>query len=164
MTKGFHHVAYRCKDTHETVNFYNKILKFPIAHTLLINETKTKRKVNVLHIFFKVGINSYLAFFDYPLKKFNFKKQHDFDLHFAILVSKKKLKEIIKIANLKKLKIRGPSNHEFIESIYLRDPNGYVVEFTVKTSIHDEVFNRNPLINHKLLNNWKKFKKIDNNI
>jgi len=41
----------------------------------------------------------------------------------------------------------------------LRDPNGYVVEFTAKTPKYDEVFNRNPLINHKLLNNWKKFKK-----
>ena len=80
-------------------------------------------------------------------------------MHFAILVTKKKLKEIIKIANLKKLEIRGPSNHEFIESIYLRDPNGYVVEFTAKTSKHDEIFNRNPLINLKLLNNWKKLKK-----
>ena len=54
-----HHVAYRCKDAHETVNFYNKILKFPLAHTLLINETKTKRKVNVLHIFFIGGIINY---------------------------------------------------------------------------------------------------------
>ena len=71
MTQGFHHVAYRCKDANETFNFYNKILKFPIAHTLLINETKTNRKVNVLHIFFKVGVNSYLAFFDYPSKKYN---------------------------------------------------------------------------------------------
>jgi catechol-2,3-dioxygenase len=33
---------------------------------------------------------------------------------------------------------RGVSDHDFIHSIYFRDPNGYVVELTAKTDGHDD--------------------------
>jgi catechol-2,3-dioxygenase len=32
---------------------------------------------------------------------------------------------------------RGISNHGFIDSIYFRDPNGYVIELTCKREGHD---------------------------
>jgi len=32
---------------------------------------------------------------------------------------------------------RGISDHGFIDSIYFRDPNGYVVELTAKRAGHD---------------------------
>jgi catechol-2,3-dioxygenase len=32
---------------------------------------------------------------------------------------------------------RGVSNHGFIDSIYFRDPNGYVIELTCKRDGHD---------------------------
>jgi catechol-2,3-dioxygenase len=33
---------------------------------------------------------------------------------------------------------RGVSNHGFIDSIYFRDPNGYVIELCCKRPGHDE--------------------------
>jgi catechol-2,3-dioxygenase len=33
--------------------------------------------------------------------------------------------------------VRGPAEHNFIRSIYFRDPNGYVIELTAKTAAHD---------------------------
>ena len=35
------------------------------------------------------------------------------------------------------IETRGISDHDFIHSIYFRDPNGYVIELTAKTATHD---------------------------
>ena len=35
------------------------------------------------------------------------------------------------------IETRGISNHGFIDSIYFRDPNGYVIELTAKRADHD---------------------------
>ena len=35
------------------------------------------------------------------------------------------------------IETRGISDHEFIHSIYFRDPNGYVIELTAKLPGHD---------------------------
>ena len=39
------------------------------------------------------------------------------------------------------IETRGISDHEFIHSIYFRDPNGYVIELTAKTTGHDSAMN-----------------------
>jgi catechol-2,3-dioxygenase len=36
------------------------------------------------------------------------------------------------------IEVRGISDHRFIDSIYFRDPNGYVIELTAKRPGHDE--------------------------
>ncbi|HEX6121042.1 MAG TPA: VOC family protein, partial [Dongiaceae bacterium] len=35
------------------------------------------------------------------------------------------------------IEVRGISDHQFIDSIYFRDPNGYVIELTAKRPGHD---------------------------
>jgi len=52
------------------------------------------------------------------------------------------------------IETRGVSDHGFIDSIYFRDPNGYVVELTAKKPNHDEVvFADNPKA-RAILDNW----------
>ena len=36
------------------------------------------------------------------------------------------------------LEVRGIADHHMVESIYFRDPNGYVIELTAKTPKHDD--------------------------
>ncbi|MGZ8259236.1 MAG: VOC family protein, partial [Caldimonas sp.] len=36
-----------------------------------------------------------------------------------------------------RIETRGVSNHGFIDSIYFRDPNGYVIELCTKREGHD---------------------------
>ena len=43
------------------------------------------------------------------------------------------------------LECRGPSDHGMIESIYFRDPNGYVIELCAKRAGHDAAMD--PAIN-----------------
>ena len=83
MIKGLHHNAYRCRDSDETRRFYEDFLGLPLAGTLAIDETKTGRVTKVLHTFYRMDDGSYLAFFEAPDLPFEFKAQHDFDLHIA---------------------------------------------------------------------------------
>ena len=84
MIKGLHHNAYRCRDSEATREFYEDFLGLELSGVLEIGETKTGRNAHALHSFFKLGDGSYLAFFEVPDQPFEFKTQHDFDLHIAL--------------------------------------------------------------------------------
>jgi catechol 2,3-dioxygenase-like lactoylglutathione lyase family enzyme len=84
MIRRLHHNAYRCRDSEETRRFYEEFLGLPLAGTLEIKETKSGRKTKTLHTFYELDEGEYLAFFEAPDTPFEFKPQHDFDLHIAL--------------------------------------------------------------------------------
>ena len=137
MIKGLHHNAYRCRDSEETRKFYEDFLGLPLSKSLEISETKTGRKAEVLHTFYRLDDGSYLAFFEAPDQPFEFKTQHDFDLHIALEVSADVLPVMLAKGQAAGLETRGVSHHGFIDSIYFRDPNGYVIELTAKRPDHE---------------------------
>jgi catechol 2,3-dioxygenase-like lactoylglutathione lyase family enzyme len=139
MIKGLHHNAYRCRDSEETRAFYEGFLGLPLAGALEINETKTGRQTRVLHTFFRMGDGSFLAFFDVPDTPFEFKPQHDFDLHIALAVEPAELEAKLDKGKAEGREVRGPIDHGFIRSIYFRDPNGYVIELTTPTGRQGEL-------------------------
>jgi catechol 2,3-dioxygenase-like lactoylglutathione lyase family enzyme len=136
MIRGLHHNAYRCRDSEETRRFYEDFLGLPLAGTLEIGETKSGRKTETLHTFYQLGDGSYLAFFEAPDMPFEFKAQHDFDLHIALEVDRQTLEEMFAKGKAAGIETRGVSDHDFIHSIYFRDPNGYVIELATKTPAH----------------------------
>jgi catechol 2,3-dioxygenase-like lactoylglutathione lyase family enzyme len=137
MIRKLHHNAYRCRDSEQTRQFYEDFLGLPLAGTLEITQTKTGRNTGVLHTFYRLDDGSYLAFFEAPDMPFDFKDQHDFDLHIALEVGAPALPEMLAKAKAQGIDTRGPSDHEFIDSIYFRDPNGYVIELCAKRANHD---------------------------
>ena len=130
MTKirNLHHAAYRCRDSEETRAFYEDFLGLPLSNALAIGETASGRQANVLHTFFEMADGSCLAFFEEPDAPFDFKSQRDFDLHIALEVSRETLLEMFEKGKAAGMETRGISDHGFIDSIYFRDPNGYVIE------------------------------------
>jgi catechol 2,3-dioxygenase-like lactoylglutathione lyase family enzyme len=136
--RKLHHNAYRCRDSEETRRFYEGFLGLPLAGTLEIGETKSGRKTQTLHTFYGLDDGSYLAFFEAPDMPFEFKAQHDFDLHIALEVDEPVLHQMLARGRSQGIDTRGPSDHGFIRSIYFRDPNGYVIELTSKLPGHDE--------------------------
>lgn len=138
MIKGLHHSAYRCRDSEETRRFYEDFLGLPLAHTIEIRETKSGRRTNTLHTFYALDDGSCLAFFEAPDMPFEFKQQHDYDLHIALEVSPGDLRRMFEKGKAAGIETRGISDHGFIDSIYFRDPNGYVIELTAKRPNHDE--------------------------
>jgi catechol-2,3-dioxygenase len=68
---------------------------------------------------------------------FEFKNQHDYDLHIALEVPHEVLERMMAKGKAAGIEVRGISDHQFIDSIYFRDPNGYVIELTAKRAGHD---------------------------
>lgn len=128
MIHGLHHNAWRCRDSEATRAFYEDFLGLPLVHALHLAQTKTGRDTDTLHTFFRLGDGSFLAFFEVPGMPFEFKPQHDFDLHIALAVDPPTLVGMRERALRAGIEVRGIADHGFIRSIYLRDPDGYVVE------------------------------------
>ena len=139
MIRKLHHNAYRCRDSEETRRFYEDFLGLPLAGTLEIGETKSGRATDTLHTFYRLDDGSYLAFFEAPDMPFEFKAQHDFDLHIALEVEPAVLSEMLAKGRARGIETRGVSDHGFIDSIYFRDPNGYVIELCAKRTGHDSM-------------------------
>ena len=137
MIKGLHHNAYRCRDSEQTRRFYEDFLGLPLSGSLDISETKTGRRTSVLHTFYRLDDGSYLAFFEVPDMPFEFKSQHDFDLHIALEVEPPVIADMLAKGKAAGIETRGVSDHGFIDSIYFRDPNGYVIELCAKRENHD---------------------------
>ena len=155
MIKGLHHNAYRCRDSGETRRFYEDFLGLPLAGSLEIRETKTGRATSALHTFYRLDDGSYLAFFEVPDMPFEFRQQHDFDLHIALEVDPSVLEPMLAKGKALGIETRGPSDHHFVRSIYFRDPNGYVIELTAKTATHDAMMD--PAVNkaREILDGWQ---------
>jgi len=159
MIRGLHHNAYRCRDSEETRRFFEDFLGLPLAGTLEINETKTGRRTSgVLHTFYRLDDGSYLAFFEAPEMAFEFKPQHDFDLHIALEVSPEDLQAMFAKGRAQGIETRGISDHGFLHSIYFRDPNGYVIELTAKMAGHDDEMDRETNGAREKLDRWQETK------
>ena len=154
MIKGLHHNAYRCCNSEETRAFYEDFLGLPLSGALAINETKSGRQTKVLHTFFRMDDGSFLAFFEAPDMPFEFKVQHDYDLHIALEVDEQTLDKMLARGKAAGIDTRGVADHGFIHSIYFRDPNGYVIELTAKQPGHEEAMN--PALNgaREKLDRW----------
>ena len=158
MIKGLHHNAYRCRDSEETRRFYEDFLGLKLVHTIEIGETKSGRATETLHTFYRLDDGSCLAFFEAPDRPFEFKEQHDFDLHIALEVTPEDLRAMFAKGKAAGIETRGISDHHFIDSIYFRDPNGYVIELTAKRPNHDAAMD--PRVNgaRRMLEDWQRRK------
>lgn len=137
MIRKLHHNAYRCRDSEETRVFYEDFLGLPLVEALEIGATKTGRATHTLHTFYRLEDGSHLAFFETQDMPFAFKDQHDFDLHIALEVGAEALPAMLAKGRERNMEVRGPSDHGMIDSIYFRDPNGYVIELCAKRVNHD---------------------------
>ena len=155
MIKGLHHNAYRCRDSEETRRFYEGFLGLPLSGSLDIRETMTGRATAVLHTFYRLDDGSYLAFFEAPGMPFDFKEQHDFDLHIALEVETPVLERMLAKGKARGMEARGISDHEFVRSIYFRDPNGYVIELTAKTPGHAQMMDPAKNGARAILDRWQ---------
>ena len=161
MIRKLHHNAYRCRDSEQTRQFYEDFLGLPLAGTLEIKQTKSGRPTETLHTFYQLDDGSYLAFFEAPDMSFEFKEQHDFDLHIALEVDRPSLETMLAKGKARGIETRGVSSHGFIDSIYFRDPNGYVIELTAKRPDYDAQMAVAAQSAHANLASWQRNKAAD---
>jgi catechol 2,3-dioxygenase-like lactoylglutathione lyase family enzyme len=59
--RGLHHIALMCTDIERTIRFYQGLLGFP-----LIEIFENRDYPGSTHLFFDIGLDNSLAFFDFP--------------------------------------------------------------------------------------------------
>jgi catechol 2,3-dioxygenase-like lactoylglutathione lyase family enzyme len=155
MIEGLHHNAYRCRNSEQTRKFYEDFLELPLTEAFEIKESKTGRDTSLLHSFYRMGDNSFLAFFEVPDSPFDFKDQHDYDLHIALQVDMDTLHRMLAKGKAANIDTRGVADHGFIHSIYFRDPNGYVIELTAPTGEATNDFSKMEIEAHEKLKLWE---------
>lgn len=138
ILQGIHHVAYRCKDAKETVEWYQKHLGAEFV--LAIAEDKvpsTGEPDPYMHIFINVGGGNILAFFELPTKPEMGRDENTpvWTQHLALKVDS--LETLL--ATKEKLiaegvDVLGPVNHTLFQSIYFFDPSGHRLELACDTS------------------------------
>jgi len=65
--KRIHHVAYRCKDAKETVEFYERVLNMEFMLAFAEDQVpSTKEPDPYMHVFLDAGMGNVLAFFELP--------------------------------------------------------------------------------------------------
>jgi len=157
-----HHVAYRCNDAKETVEFYSKALNMDFI--LAISEDKvpsTKEPDPYMHIFLDAGAGNILACFEIPNSTPMGKDPNtpDWVQHIAFQVKDEKaLLEAKADLEAKGIDVIGPTNHEIIKSIYFFDPNGHRLELTTITAT-PEMMSKLHEIGPEMLDEWSKTKK-----
>ncbi len=120
--KRIHHVAYRCKDAKETVDFYKEVLNMDLQ--LVIAEDKvpsTKEPNPYVHVFLDAGMGNVLAFFELPNSPPMSKDPAtpDWVQHIAFEVSfPQDFNAIMSKAESYGLDVLGPIDHTIFKSIY----------------------------------------------
>ena len=127
-----HHVAYRCRDAKETVEWYGRMLKMDFQ--LAIAEDRvpsTKEPDPYMHIFLDAGNGNTLAFFELPTKAPMGRDENTpvWVQHIAFRVKdREELLEYKAHLEAQGVDVLGPTDHGAFHSIYFFDPNGHRLE------------------------------------
>jgi len=120
IARGVHHVALLCSDVERTIRFYQELLGFPLAELFENRDYKGST-----HLFFDIGHDNTLAFFDFPdLGLGAYKEVLGGFHHLAISVDKAQWE-----AARTRLEEAGvPTQVESEISLYFSDPDGVRLE------------------------------------
>ena len=159
---GVHHVAYRCKDAKETVEFYSKLLGMDFQ--LAIAEDKvpsTGAPDPYMHVFLDAGNGNVLAFFELPTKPDMDRDRNtpEWVQHIAF-----KVETMDDLMNAKAraeemgLDVVGPTHHGIFKSIYFFDPNGHRLELACDIGTPDQMAQLKSVA-QDMLDEWSQTKK-----
>jgi glyoxylase I family protein len=141
--KRIHHVAYRCRDAKETVEWYQQ--KLDMDFVLAIAEDhvpSTKEPDPYIHLFMDAGMGNVIAFFELPNspEMGTDPNTPDWVQHIAFQVES--MEDLL--AGKEKLiaegvEVLGPIDHGIFHSIYFHDPNGHRLELAVNSGTKEEM-------------------------
>lgn len=153
-----HHVAYRCKDAKQTVEWYGRMLKMDFM--LAIAEDRvpsTKAPDPYMHIFLDAGGGNVLAFFELPTQPEMGRDPNTpaWVQHIALRVADRETLLAYK-AHLEAegVEVLGVTDHGAFHSIYMFDPNGHRVELACPDPDEAEMLRRMDEVKWKMLEDW----------
>jgi len=133
--RGVDHAAFPTFDPKATIRFYRDVLGFPVVHATCALGWGPEQHPDFIHFFFDIGQGDRIAFFYY----FGVEKYEDTAVpelikrarHLAIHVdTEDDLAEYRRRLDTSAWPCELQVRHETVESIYVTDPNGYLIEVT----------------------------------
>ena len=159
LVRKVHHVAYRCIDAKQTVEWYEKHLGMRFVLAIAENEVPSTREPDpYMHVFLDAGGGNVLAFFELPTRP-----PMDRDRNTPAWVQHLAL-EVDSVATLLATKQRleaagiavvGPTDHTIFQSIYFFDPNGHRLELAANTGT-DEMMRKLDEVKWPMLEEWSR--------
>jgi catechol 2,3-dioxygenase-like lactoylglutathione lyase family enzyme len=162
MLKRIHHVAYRCKDAKQTVDFYRDVLGMDYQLAFAEDHVPSTGAYDpYMHVFLDAGGGNVLAFFELPQQPDMGKDpntpawvQHiafEVEDEAALLAGKAR-------AEAHGCEVIGPTDHGIFRSVYFFDPNGHRLELAFNTGTQEELAELKRVAD-AMLEEWSRTKK-----
>jgi catechol 2,3-dioxygenase-like lactoylglutathione lyase family enzyme len=127
-----HHVAYRCRDAKETVEWYGKMLNMDFVLAIAEDQVPSTHEPDpYMHLFLDAGSGNILAFFELPTKPEMGRDPNTpkWVQHLAFRVKDRDaLLEFKEHLEKNGVEVLGVTDHAIFHSIYFFDPNGHRIE------------------------------------
>ena len=138
LLQRIHHVAYRCRDAKQTVEWYRQHLQMDFVLAIAEDQVpSTGAPDPYMHVFLDAGQGNVLAFFELPNAPPMGRDGNtpDWVQHLAFkvdsLATLDATKQRLEAAGIA---VVGPTEHTIFKSIYFFDPNGHRLELAVDTA------------------------------
>jgi len=170
LPSRLHHNAYVTRDMEATRKFYEEVIGLPLVATWSESDELFGSVRTYCHCFFGLGDGSALAFFQFA----NPKDQDEFGPkmppspfhHIALNVdaeTQKAIEERIKAAGYKPPQTYV-LEHGYCRSVYVSDPNGMILEFTLDAPNAEGINKTRRASAHEELWRWLKGDYESNNV
>ena len=158
IAQRLHHTAYVTRDQEATRHFYEDVLGFPLIATWSETDELFGAERVYCHTFFGLQDGSALAFFQFANKE----DQDLFDpellpspfRHIALKVDEDGQADLQRRIDEAGIEGSFVLEHGYCRSLYVEDPNGMLVEFTVDTDGVDDINAARLEDAHETLKRW----------
>ena len=158
-----HHVAYRCHDAKETVEWYVKHLNMDFVLAIAEDEVpSTKAPDPYMHVFLDAGQGNVLAFFELPTQPTMSRDPNtpEWVQHIAFKVKDRDTLLAFKTRlETDGIEVLGVTDHSLFHSIYFFDPNGHRVELACPDPEEDAKLKRLDAVKWDMLEEWSQTKR-----
>src|SRR6187399_3204655 len=158
-----HHVAYRCIDAKQTVEWYGKHLDMKFVLAIAEDEVPSTREPDpYMHVFLDAGQGNVLAFFELPTQPPMGRDPNtpEWVQHIAFRV-KDRAELLAFKAHLqgRGIPVLGVTDHGAFHSIYFFDPNGHRVELACPDPDEEAMIQKLDAVKWDMLEEWSKTKR-----
>lgn len=160
--RGLHHLAMRCNDAKETVEWYRCHLKMDYLMAMAEELVPTSGQPTAyMHVYLDAGAAGHLTFFELPDEPPMGRDSNtpDWVQHVSFrLGSVAELEAEKSRLEREGVAVRGLIDHVLFQSIYVTDPNGHKLEFSTDTA-DENALEKLANVKEKVLAEWDRTKR-----